>query len=264
MIVAPEVRGRAFGFQRAADHLGAVLGPLAAFALLRWAHIELRTLFFLTAIPGLFAVLTVVLAVRETPPAEPRRRPDLRAPLGGRFWRFLAVIFVFTLGNSSDAFLLLRAADLGLDAALVPILWAGLHVVKSLSSTPGGALSDRLGRRPLLVAGWLLYAGVYLALGRATETWHVWALFALYGIYFGLTEGVEKALVADLVPAERRGTAYGWYNPALGVGALPASLLFGLLWESWGPGVAFSVGAALALVAAAGLLLVTPRPPAGR
>lgn len=263
--VAPEVRGRAFGFQRAADHLGAVLGPLAAFALLRWAHIELRTLFFLTAIPGLFAVLTVVLAVRETPPpAEPRRPLDLRAPLGGRFWRFLAVLFVFTLGNSSDAFLLLRAADLGLDAALVPILWAGLHVVKSLSSTPGGALSDRLGRRPLLVAGWLLYAGVYLALGRATETWHVWALFALYGIYFGLTEGVEKALVADLVPAERRGTAYGWYNLALGVGALPASLLFGLLWESWGPGVAFSVGAALALVAAAGLLLVTPRPPAGR
>lgn len=261
---APAERGRAFGFQRAADHLGAVLGPLAAFALLRWSHLDLRTLFFLTAVPGLFAVLTVVFAVRETPPAEPSRPLDLRASLGKRFWRFLAVLFVFTLGNSSDAFLLLRAADLGLDAAMIPILWAFLHVVKSLSSTPGGALSDRIGRRPLLVAGWLLYAGVYLALGRATETWQVWVLFGFYGLYFGLTEGVEKALVADLVPAERRGTAFGWYNLALGLGAFPASLLFGLLWEQWGPGLAFSFGAVLALLAAVGLLFVTPLRPGGR
>lgn len=263
--VDPAVRGRAFGFQRAADHLGAVLGPLIAFALLRWSHIEVRTLFLLTAVPGLFAVLTVVFAVRESAPAAPPlHAPDLRAPLGGSFWRFLAVLFVFTLGNSTDAFLLLRATDLGLDAALIPVLWAGLHVVKSLSSTPSGALSDRLGRRPLLVAGWLLYGGVYLALGRATAAWQVWVLFALYGIYFGLTEGVEKALVADLVPPERRGTAYGWYNLALGLGALPASLLFGVLWEAWGPRLAFTFGAGMALAAAVGLFFVTAHRPGAR
>jgi MFS family permease len=200
--------------------------------------------------------LTVVFGVRETAPAAPREthRLDLRAPLGRRFWSFLAVLFVFTLGNSTDAFLLLRATDLGLDKAWIPILWAALHVVKSLSSTPSGTLSDRIGRRPLLVAGWLLYAGVYLALGQASAAWQVWLLFGLYGIYFGLTEGVEKALVADLVPPERRGTAYGWYNLALGLGAFPASLLFGALWEAWGPAFAFSCGATLAVLAAIGLL----------
>jgi MFS family permease len=163
------------------------------------------------------------------------------------------------LGNSTDAFLLLRAADLGVDAALIPILWAMLHVVKSLSSTPGGALSDRIGRKPLLVTGWLIYAGVYLGLGRAGAEWQVWALFAVYGIYFGLTEGVEKALVADLVPADRRGAAFGWYNLALGIGALPASLLFGLIWDWKGPATAFGFGAGLALLAALGIMVIGPK-----
>ncbi|MFP5284332.1 MAG: MFS transporter, partial [Thermoanaerobaculia bacterium] len=183
------------------------------------------------------------------------------ARLGGRFWAFLGVLFLFTLGNSTDAFLLLRAADLGVDDALVPILWAMLHVVKSLSSTPGGILSDRLGRKPLLVAGWILYAAVYLALGQAGSEWQVWALFGIYGIYFGLTEGVEKALVADLVPADRRGAAFGWYNLALGLGALPASLLFGAIWDWKGATAAFTFGAALALLAAAGITFVAPGSP---
>ncbi|HEX6863863.1 MAG TPA: MFS transporter, partial [Thermoanaerobaculia bacterium] len=227
--VDPSVRGRAFGFHRAADHAGAVVGPLLAFALLRWADLDLRHLFLWTAVPGALAVAALVFGVREVPraPAETKPKVDLRTPLGRRFWAFLGVLLLFTLGNSTDAFLLLRAADLGVDAALIPILWAMLHIVKSLSSTPGGALSDRIGRKPLLVAGWLIYAAVYFGLGRAGAAWHVWALFAVYGIYFGLTEGVEKALVADLVPADRRGAAFGWYNLALGVGALPASLLFG-------------------------------------
>lgn len=134
-----------------------------------------------------------------------------------------------------------------------------LHVVKSASSTPGGALSDRLGRKPLIVAGWLLYAAVYFAFGRAVTAWQAWTLFAVYGLYFGLTEGVEKALVADLVPADRRGVAFGWYNLAIGLAALPASLLFGVLWDRWGSAAAFDVGALLALAAALGMAVVAPR-----
>jgi MFS family permease len=260
--VAPSIRGRAFGFHRSADHAGAVVGPLIAFALLRWSTVDLRHVFLWTAVPGALAVAALLFGVRETARTAPAARPaavvDLKARLGRRFWAFLAVLFVFTLGNSTDAFLLLRAADLGVPAALVPILWAMLHVVKSAASMPGGALSDRIGRKPLLVAGWLIYAAVYLALGQARAAWQAWALFAVYGVYFGLTEGVEKALVADLVPAERRGAAFGWYNLALGLGALPASLLFGLVWDKAGPSAAFGFGAALALLAALGIAVVAP------
>jgi MFS family permease len=258
--VDPAIRGRAFGFHRAADHAGAVVGPLLAFVLLSWGGLELRDVFLLTAIPGALAVAMVLFGVREVPREAPKKshKIDLRAPLGRRFWSFLAVLLVFTLGNSTDAFLLLRARDLGIDAALIPILWAVLHVVKALSSSPAGALSDRIGRKPLLVTGWLLYAGVYLALAFAETVWHAWALFAIYGVYFGLTEGAEKALVADLVPADVRGTAFGWYNLAVGVGALPASLIFGLIWDGAGAPVAFGFGAAMALVAAIGISFVAP------
>jgi sugar phosphate permease len=171
----------------------------------------------------------------------------------------LGVIFVFTLGNSTDAFLLLRAADVGVPVAQLPLIWAMLHVVKSAVSTPGGALSDAIGRRPLLVAGWLLFAAVYFAFGRIDETWQVWGLFALYGVFFGLTEGTEKALIADLVAADRRGTAFGGFNLAISLGALPASVIFGLWWDHVGPRAAFDFGAAMALVAAIGIVVVLPR-----
>src|SRR5262249_33641304 len=157
----------------------------------------------------------------------------------GRFWGFLFVVFLFTLGNSSDAFLLLRSQQLGVAIALAPILWAFLHVVKTTSNTPGGALSDRIGRKPTLIVGWLIYAAVYFAFGRAAATWQAWALFGVYGLYFGLTEGTERAFVSDLVPASRRGTAFGWYYLAVGLGALPASLLFGELWDRVSSRVAF-------------------------
>jgi MFS family permease len=268
--VDPAVRGRAFGFHRAADHAGGVVGPLIAFAILRWTDLPLRTVFWLAAIPGALAVLAVVFGVREMRPASRSPRasdapessdgpggPSLRSGMGRRFWSVLAVIFVFTLGNSTDAFLLLRAADLGVPTTLAPVLWAALHVVKSASSTPGGALSDRLGRAPTLMAGWLLYAAVYFGFAAASESWHAWALFLAYGIFFGLTEGTERAFVADVVPAERRGAAYGWYYLAVGIGTFPASLLFGAMWTRVSAPAAFIMGASLALVAAVGITLVS-------
>jgi MFS family permease len=258
--VDPSIRGKAFGFHRAADHAGGVVGPLIAFAVLTYHIAELRTVFWLAAIPGLLSVLVVVLAVRDIPrpaTAPHAAGPDLRQPLGARFWRVLGVIFVFTLGNSTDAFLLLRASQLGVPVALAPILWAALHVVKSAASTPGGGLSDRIGRRPTLIMGWILYAAVYLGFARASVPWHAWALFAVYGVFFGLTEGSERALIADLVELERRGTAFGWYNLAIGLGALPASLMFGFVWDHAGAATAFVMGASLALVAAIGLVVAT-------
>jgi MFS family permease len=260
--VDPSIRGRAFGFHNAADNLGAVLGPLLAFAFLRWEGLPLRTVFLLTAIPGALAVLTLIFGVREVPrmaPVKKEGEADVKKPLGGRFWAYLGVLLLFTLGNSTDAFLLLRAGQLGVATAFIPILWALLNLVKALSNTPGGILSDRIGRKPLIAAGWLVYAAVYFLFGRAGQAWQAWALFATYGVYFGLTEGVEKALVADLVPADRRGAAFGWYNLAIGIGALPASLLFGALWDRWGSATAFNFGALLALSAAVGAMIVVPR-----
>ena len=263
--VDPSIWGRAYGFQRAWDNAGAVAGPLIAFALLQWEGLTLRHVFWLALVPGLLAVATVVWGVKEVPKKLERSGAplDLRQPMGRRFWAILAVIFVFTLGNSTDAFLLLRANQLGVPLALTPIIWALLNAVKSLTNEPGGALSDRVGRRPTLIAGWLFYAAVYLAFAHATAQWHAWALFAVYGIYFGFTEGAEKALVSDIVPAERRGTAFGWFNFAVGLGALPASLIFGVIWDRVSPAAAFTLGAALAVVAAVGMLAIgRPRPAA--
>ncbi|WP_242354889.1 MULTISPECIES: MFS transporter [Anaeromyxobacter] len=259
--VAPSIRGRAFGLHRAGDHAGAVVGPLIAFAILTWwTGAPLRRVFWLAAIPGVLSVLVLASAVSEVPREVDGRReaPAASGPLGRGFWRYLVVLLVFTLGNATDAFLLLRASQLGVNQALTPILWALLHVVKSLSSTPGGALSDRVGRKPLIVVGWAVYALVYFLFGHASAAWHAWALFSLYGVYFGLTEGAEKALVADLVPPDRRGAAFGWYNLAIGLGALPASVIFGLIWDRLGSPAAFAYGATLAFVAAVALLVVVP------
>ena len=267
--VDPSIRGRAFGFHRAADHAGAVIGPLIAFALLRWEQLPLRTVFLFAALPGVLSVIVLVLGVRETPRearatgAKHAAVPSLDASLGRAFWTFLASVLLFTLGNSTDAFLILRANQLGVSVALVPILWAALHVVKSAASIPGGALSDRLGRKPLILAGWAVYAAVYIGFGRASERWHAWALFLAYGTFFGLTEGTQAALIADLVGQARRGTAYGWYYLAVGIGALPASVLFGLIWDRVSPRAAFDVGAGLAFAAALVLLAVRPQRAAG-
>ena len=261
--VDPALRGRAFGFHRAADHAGAVIGPLIVYVLMSQAGVGLRTIFWLAAIPAAIAVITLIIGVREAPPARraplaPLAPPAPSAPLGSRFFAYLGILLLFTLGNSTDAFLLLRATELGVGAALLPVLWAMLHLVKSLSSTPGGILSDRRGRKPVIVAGWMVYAVVYLMFGRATDEWHIWALFAVYGVYFGLTEGVERALVADIVPAARRGAAFGWYNLAIGLGALPASVIFGTIYDRFGAFTAFSFGAGAAMLASIGLWIVVP------
>ncbi|HYC51679.1 MAG TPA: MFS transporter, partial [Gemmatimonadaceae bacterium] len=250
------VRGRAFGFHRAADHAGGVLGPLIAFALMQWYFVEIRTVFWLAAIPGALAVLTLLAFVREAPRADAAMDHDEAAAAnapGGKlprsFTGYLAAVLIFTLGNSTDAFLLLRANQLGVSVALLPVLWALLHVVKSATGTHGGALSDRIGRRPALIAGWLLYAFVYVGFAFASAEWHAWTLFVVYGVYFALTEGPERALVADLVPVSIRGTAFGWFHLTIGLGMLPASLLFGYIWDAQGATLAFLMGAALALVA---------------
>ena len=260
--VDPSMRGKAFGVRNAADNAGALLGPVIAFALLSWFHFSLRSVFWLAAIPGAIAIVVAFFGIREVARTSVAsgKRPELAGGMGGRFWAFLAVIFLFTLGNSTDAFLLLRAKELGVPVALAPILWALLNGVKSLSNVPGGSLSDRVGRRPILIAGWIVYALVYFLFARATQAWHAWALFAAYGIFFGLTEGTELALVADVVPTERRGAAYGWYYLAIGVGALPASLIFGVLWDRFGSPVAFGAGAAMALLAALAMLILPCAP----
>lgn len=261
-------RGYAFGLHRSADNLGAVVGPLIAWAVLGAGLTDLRGLFLWAALPGALAVGTLLL-VREVRPAAapvpadaaPARAPAPDAPLGGAFRRYLGVLFLFTLSTSTDAFLLLRASQLGVPTALVPVLWAMLHVVKSGSAVVGGALSDRFGRRPLILGGWTVYAAVYLGFAHASAAWHAWALFLVYGLYFGMTEGVEKALVADLAPTTRRGTAFGWFNAVVGLAALPASVLFGVVWERFGSAAAFTMGAGVAAAAAVLFTLLVPRPP---
>ena len=258
-----ELRGRAYGFHRAMDHTGAVAGPLIASLFLFFYPEQYRTLFGLSIIPGIVVIL-ILLRVPDAPtskraePTEPNEPPEPSAQpeplnLPAPFLKAIIVILVFSLGNASDAFLLLRLNDLGVAAVWIPILWSGLHVVKVLSSLAGGDLSDRLGRRTLIAAGWIVYALVYAGFGYFDSLATVIVIFLSYGVYFGLTEGVEKAWVADLAPAGARGTAFGIYNAALGVGGLVSSLMFGIIWTRVSPGAAFFTGAAVA-VAAIGLL----------
>lgn len=259
--VDPSVRGKAFGFHRSMDHAGALVGPLVATFLLAYFISDLRRLFFLAGIPGIAAVLLIVWKVREAPRViQPRTRLRLTALPPGPLRRYLLILFLFTLGNSSDAFLLLKAGAVGTPAYRLPLLWAFFHLVKMLSTMPFGALSDRIGRRSVIVAGWCVYALSYLGFGLARSEIEIWLIFALYGIFFGLTEGAEKAFVADLARDAEVGAAFGWFNFAVGAGALPASLLFGSIWQQEGSLAPFLFGATLS-GAAAILLLTVVHPP---
>lgn len=263
--VPPQQRGAAFGLHRAADHTGAVLGPIIATVLLVLWPGELRLVFALAAVPGVLAVLLLWGRLREIAP--PVRVPDLPElsvrDLGWGFARYLGVLLVFTLGNASDAFLLLRAVQLGVPTTLLPLLWGAFHVSKAVWSIPGGALADRLGPRRIIVVGWLVYAAVYAGFALGDAAWHAWGLFLVYGLFFGLTEAPEKSLVATLAPAELRARAFGMYHFVIGLAALPASILFGVVWETFGSATAFYLAAGIALLAVILLLLVLPARPRG-
>ena len=250
--VEPSQRGLAFGLHRAMDNFGAVLGPLLAAALLL-AGVDLRHVFLLAVVP---ALLVLVLAIKLPEPEHPAQtqRAPLRWNWSGLpkpFRRYLAILALFTLGNSSNMFLLLRANELGASSARVTLMWALFSLVAALLSTPLSALSDRCGRARVLGVAWFAYAVAYLLIGLLPGAdWALWLAFAGYGAVTAALEGTEKALVSDLVPRERIGTAFGWYNLVVGVFLLPASLLFGWLWSTFAPFTAFAFGAGCALLAA--------------
>jgi MFS family permease len=260
----PTTRGRIYGFHRAMDHTGAIVGPLLATAFLFFLPGQYRLLFGLTAIPGAIAVALLFFVDEEAARGDVVAIPNDQLPtfkahatkLPGRVVALLGVLLVFGLGNSADAFLLLRLSDALGGATFVPLLWAAIHVVKASLSTWGGSLSDQFGRKRVIVAGWIVYALVYFGFATAAGATAFIAWFLFYGLYFALAEGAEKALIADLTPADRRGAAFGWYNATIGVGALIASILFGELYEQFGAPVAFMTGAALAAVAAVLLLFI--------
>jgi MFS family permease len=258
-------RGRAFGFQRALDHAGAVVGPLLASALL-FAGNDLRTVFALAALPAALAMAALLFGVREGPPVP--APPSASGRTGGAdpthrrsFHLYLGVLALFSLGNSSDAFLLLKAQEAGVTLTLIPLLWTFHHVVKAAVSTHGGVLADRRGRKEAILAGWFVYALAYAGFAGAASAGSVWLLFGFYGLFPALTEGPERALVAELAAADERGRAFGFYHAVTGGMALFASLLTGALWQRFGAGTALGTGAALAGLAALGLWTLVPEKP---
>jgi len=268
-VTPPDLRGRAFGFNKAMDKTGGFLGLIVAAGVLYLTQQDTLALtresyewlVLLAVLPGLAAVGIVAWCVEEPRKASSNKQPEALAwsEMDGRFWAFIGVLTVFTLGNSSDAFLMLRAQTVGFSIIEIFMVVAAFSLVIAMTSTKGGTLSDTLGRRALIIAGWLIYALVYFGFAFASEPWHIWALYAGYGLYYGAFLGASSALVADLVPERLRGTAYGILNAALGVAALPASVIAGLLWDWYGPAAPFLFGATLAVVATIGLLLIPLR-----
>jgi len=265
--VEPGIRGRAFGFHRAMDHLGAAIGPVLATLWLYFRPDDYRTMFLVTIVPGLMVVAVAALGLKET--RREREADSVPAerlgPLGAfdnRFRWLLAAIVVFTLGNSSDLFLLRRAEQLGVTPVWLPMLWCAFSLAKSAGNLLAGRATDRLGSRPMLVIGWSVYAVIYAAFAMATQAWHAWALFGGYALFYAMTEPAEKALVAEFA-GPRRGLAFGWFHFALGVAAFPANLLCGILYQKYGPWGAFGFGGAMALVATALLVPLFAMAPAG-
>jgi MFS family permease len=263
----PERRGAAYGLHRGFDNAGAVLGPLVAAGLVGWLGFSLRSVFLLAAIPAGLSLLVLAFGVKEEKEkislkGEEKGAPRDAAPspasvsLPPVFWRVAWLIAFFTLSASSDTFLLLKAREIGIAAGWLPVLWAFSNGVKSAFSMWGGGLSDRFGRRRLLLIAWSLYAVCYAGFAFVSSAWPLVALMGVYSLYYSLSEGTERALVTDLVPAAARGRAFGWMNGLTGFAALPASAGFGLLWQYAGSRTAFLTGAAIAGVAAAGLLLL--------
>jgi MFS family permease len=272
--VTKEMRGLAFGFHRAADTAGAFLGILIALVVVWLAQKNtlllskptFQTIVLISLLPAVLAVLSLAIGAKDVPVTSQRERPkfSLRS-MGKPFEVFLVIVGLFTLGNSSDAFLVLRAQNLGISVVGILAMLVMFNLIYTLIATPAGSLSDRIGRRKLIIGGWLVYALIYLGFGFAQTGWQVWALYAVYGLYYGMAFGTANALVADLVPANLRGTAYGTYNAVIGLLAFPASFIAGLLWQgigSWhgfGPSAPFLFGGTLALIAAALMAFWMPK-----
>jgi MFS family permease len=261
-------RGKAYGFHKAMDTSGAALGLVLAALIVFLLQRDVVNLQFDTyrwmiiiGIVPAFIALFFFIFIKE-PPRKAVSACDVPPTLSAkekaldtRFKIFMVIMFLFTLGNSSDAFIILRAQDLGNSVLLISLMLIMFNVVYALFSMPAGILSDRLGRRKVIIAGWIVYALVYLGLAVTNQGWMIWLLYAFYGLYYGLTQGVYRALVCDLVPEERRGTAFGMYNGITGITLLPASLIAGWLWQSISPAAPFYFGAALAGISAIGLLV---------
>ena len=272
--IEPHQRGIAFGFHRAADTAGAMLGLLVA-ALVVWlaqsASLQLgantfRTVVLISLIPALLAVLSLAIGARDIRKGEKQAAPKISfKKLGKPFLVFLLIVGIFDLGNSSDAFLVLRAQERGMSVLGILLMLAAFNLVYAVISTPAGSLSDRIGRKKLIIGGWLVYGLIYFGFGLAQQQWHIWVLYILYGLYYGMAYGTAKAMVADLVAPELRGTAYGTYNATLGILDFPASLIAGVLWQGvggwsgFGPSAPFFFGGGLAVLAAILLLLWKPR-----
>ncbi len=271
--ISEEQRGLAFGFHRAADTGGAVLGLLIALVTIWLAQrgaselneATFRTVVLISLVPAVLAVLSLAIGARDVQVTERREPPRISfRGLGRRFMVFIIIVGIFDLGNSADAFLVLRAKERGLSIIGVLGMLITFNIVYTLVSTPAGSLSDRIDRRWVIIGGWLVYALIYLGFALAGRGWHIWVLYALYGVYYGLTHGVIKAMVADIVRPDLRGTAYGTYNAVVGVLDFPASLIAGVLWQgvgAWqglGPSAPFLFGGALALTAALLMGFVMP------
>jgi len=272
--VTPQVRGLAFGFHRAMDTAGAMVGILIAMLVVWLAQANsltlsrptFQTIVLISLLPAFLAVLSLIIGAKDVAVKDQRDAPkfSLRS-LGKPFSIFLFIVSVFTLGNSSDAFLVLRAQNLGTSVMGILVMLAVFNLVYSLISTPAGSLSDRVGRRRLIIGGWLVYAAIYLGFALARAAWQVWLLYVVYGLYYGLAHGTANAMVADLVPDHLRGTAYGTYHAVIGLLAFPSSLIAGILWEGaggwpgFGPSAPFFFGGALALIAALLMAFWMPR-----
>lgn len=249
----PELqRGRAFGFHRAMDHLGAAIGPLLATGFLWLVPDGVRPLMFLTILPGLAVLSLQIWGIRENPinRAEIKKKALFGALPTGPFRMYLISLVIFTVANSSDAFLLVRAGELGVATVWLPVLWGLLHVIKSAGNRMGGIAADRVSPGRLILVGWGLYAAVYLGFAFASQAWHAWALFVAYAGFYALTEPAEKKLVARFASVGESGAAFGWFHTALGITNLPSSLIFGWIYERYGAGPAFSWGAGSAVLAA--------------
>jgi MFS family permease len=272
--VTPQTRGLAFGFHRAMDTAGALVGLLIATAVVWLAQrnaLDLtrstfQTVVLISILPAVVAVISLIAIAKDVPVKGKRQAPHLSLrSLGRPFTVFLVIVSIFTLGNSSDAFLVLRAQNLGISVTGILIMLVMFNLIYSLVSTPAGSLSDRVGRKRLIIGGWLVYALIYFGFAFASAGWQVWLLYVVYGLYYGMAYGTANALVSDLAPEHLRGTAYGTYNATIGLLAFPASLIAGLLWQGaggwsgFGPSAPFLFGGTLALVAALLMAVWLPR-----